>query len=124
MRCRAARRVSTDQQTTDNQRLGLERISLARLLGELTAAKAAAVAFMVATSANWRERTRACRGDIDPQSGWVHLRGTKRQMRDRRFIVAHPALSSLLRYAARHAPGEDPLFPPWANVRRDLLDAC
>jgi hypothetical protein len=27
MRCRAARRVSTDQQTTDNQRLGLERIS-------------------------------------------------------------------------------------------------
>jgi len=97
---------------------------LSRLLGELTAPKAAAVAFMVATSANWRECTRARREDIDPQSGWVHLRGTKRQTRDRRFIVAHPALLSLLRYAAEHAPGQDLLFPPWANVRRDLLEAC
>src|SRR5205823_3290976 len=70
---------------------------LSRLLGELTAPKAAAVAFMVATSANWRERTRARREDIDPDSGWVHLRGTKRQTRDRPFVVAHPALLSLLR---------------------------
>ena len=97
---------------------------LSGLLGELTAAKAAAVAFMVATSANWRECTRARREDIDPASGWVHLRGTKRQARDRRFVVAHPALSSLLRYAAEHAPGQDLLFPPWNNVRRDLLDSC
>ena len=42
---------------------------LSRLLGELTAAKAAAVAFMLATSANWRECTRARREDIDPASG-------------------------------------------------------
>src|SRR5438874_182035 len=97
---------------------------LSRLLGELTAPKAAAVAFMVATSANWRECTRARREDIDPESGWVHLRGTKSQTRDRRFVVAHPALLSLLLYAAEHAPGQDLLFPPWANVRRDLLEAC
>ena len=38
--------------------------------------------------------------------------------------MAHPALLSLLRYAAEHAPGQDLLFPPWANVRRDLLEAC
>src|SRR3954466_11000031 len=79
---------------------------------------------MVATSANWRECTRARREDIDAESGWVHLRGTKRQTRDRRFVVAHPALLSLLRYAAEHAPGQDLLFPPWTNVRRDLVDAC
>ena len=97
---------------------------LSRLLGELTAAKAAAVAFMVATSANWRECTHARRDDIDPQSGWVCLRGTKRQTRNRRFVVAHPALLSLLRYAGQHAPGQDLLFPPWTNVRRDLIDAC
>jgi len=97
---------------------------LSRLLGELTAAKAAAVALMVATSANWRECTRARREDIDPASGWVYLRGTKRQARDRRFVVAHPALLSLLRYAAQHAPGQDLLFPPWTNVRRDLIEAC
>jgi integrase len=97
---------------------------LSRLLAELTAPKAAAVAFMVATSANWRECTRAQREDIDPETGWVHLRGTKRQTRDRRFVVAHPALHGLLRYAAEHAPGQGLLFPPWTNVRRDLLDAC
>jgi integrase len=95
---------------------------LSRLLGELTAA--AAVAFMVATSAKWRECTRARREEIDLDSGWDHLRAPKRQTRDRRFVVAHPGLLSLFRYAAEHAPGQDPLFPPWTNVRRDLLDAC
>jgi len=54
----------------------------------------------------------------------VHLRGTKRQTLDRRFVVAHPALLSLLRYAAEHALGQDLLFPPWTNVRRDLIEAC
>ena len=49
---------------------------------------------------------------------------TKRQTLDRRFVVAHPALLSLLRYAAEHALGQDLLFPPWTNVRRDLIEAC
>ncbi len=97
---------------------------LSRLLGELPAPRAAAVAFMVATSANWRECTRARREDIDPASGWVYLRGTKAQTRDRRFVVAHPGCLSLLRYAAQHAPGQDLLFPPWSNVRRALAEAC
>jgi integrase len=70
---------------------------LSRLLAELTAPKAAAVAFMVATSANWRECMRARRKDTDPETGWVHLRGTKRQTRDRRFIVAHPSAPALAR---------------------------
>lgn len=97
---------------------------LLRLFGEefrLAELDAPAVDAYVRT---WRECTRARREDIDPVSGWVHLRGTKRESRDRRFIVAHPALLSLLRYAAEHAPGQDLLFPPWSNVRRDLLDAC
>jgi integrase len=92
--------------------------------GRKTFSEAAAVAFMVATSANWRECTRARREDIDPESGWVYLRGTRRQSRKRRFVVAHPALLSLLRYAVEHPPGQDLLFPPWTNVRRDLIDAC
>src|SRR3954462_348487 len=36
---------------------------LSRLLGELTVLKAAAVTFIVATSANWRLHARAARGD-------------------------------------------------------------
>ena len=97
---------------------------MAKLLAELPAPRAAAVAFMVATSANWRECTLARREDIDPASGWIHLRGTKRQMRDRRFVVAHPACLSLLRFAAEHAPGQELLFPPWSNARRALIEAC
>jgi len=97
---------------------------LNKLLAQLTAPKAAAVAFMVATSANWRECTSARREDIDPDTGWVYLRDTKAETRDRRFIVAHPGCLSLLRYAAEFAPGQDLLFPPWSNVRRDLIDAC
>jgi hypothetical protein len=94
---------------------------LSSFLGQLTAAKAAAVAFMVATSANWRECTRARREDIDPQSGWIYLRGTKRQTRDRRFVVAHPALLSLLRYAAGCASPPSPTRssrPRWATPTR------
>ena len=104
-------RAKDEELTRERARLATEgkreQQEKVRELEKADSPKAAAVAFMVATSANWRECTRARREDIDPQSGWIHLRGTKRQMRDRRFIVAHPALLSLLRYAAEHAPGED-----------------
>ena len=67
---------------------------------------------------------KARRGDVQLDSGWVHIRGTKRAARDRHILVRHPALASLLAYALEHAPGEDLLFPSWSNVRRDLLIAC
>jgi Phage integrase family len=61
---------------------------------------------------------------VQLESGWVHVRGTKRAARSRRIAIRHPALASLLGYALKHAPGEDELFPAWTNVRRDLHVAC
>src|SRR5450432_477902 len=61
---------------------------------------------------------------VQLESGWVHIRGTKRAARDRRIAIRHPALASLLTYALTHAPGQDELFPAWTNVRRDLHLAC
>jgi len=58
------------------------------------------------------EAVKARRGDVQLDSGWVHIRGTKRAARDRHILVRHPALASLLGYALKHAPGEDLLFPP------------
>jgi len=93
-------------------------------LAVLPAPRAAQVAFIVSTSACWSESVKACRADVQLDSGWVHVRGTKRAARDRRILVRHPALASLLAYALEHAPGEELLFPLWSNVRRDLLAAC
>jgi integrase len=97
---------------------------LGQLLGRLPTARAAQVAFIVATSACWSESVRARREDVQLDSGWVHVRGTKRAARNRRIAIRHPALASLLNYALKHAPGEDELFPAWTNVRRDLHLAC
>ena len=97
---------------------------LAKLLAVLPGPRAAQVAFIVSTSACWSESVKACRSDVQLDSGWVHVRGTKRAARDRRLLVRHPALASLLAYALEHAPGEELLFPLWTNVRRDLLEAC
>ncbi len=97
---------------------------LGQLLALLPPARAAQVSFIVATSACWSESVKARRGDVQLDSGWVHIHGTKRAARDRHILVRHPALASLLAYALEHAPGEDLLFPSWSNVRRDLLIAC
>ncbi len=97
---------------------------LGQLLALLPPARAAQVGFIVATSACWSEAVKARRSDVQLDSGWVHIRGTKRAARDRHILVRHPALASLLAYALKHAPGEDLLFPSWSNVRRDLLIAC
>jgi integrase len=97
---------------------------LGQLLARLPTAHAAQLAFIVATSACWSETVRARREDVQLDSGWVHVRGTKRAARNRRIAIRHPALASLLSYALKHAPGEDELFPAWTNVRRDLHLAC
>jgi integrase len=74
------------------------------LLAKLPGARAAQVAFIVATSACWSESVRARREDVQLESGWVHVRGTKRAARNRRIAIRHPALASLLGYALKHAP--------------------
>jgi integrase len=95
-----------------------------QLLALVPPARAAQVGFIVATSACWSEAVKARRGDVQLDSGWVHIRGTKRAARDRHIRVRHSALASLLGYALKHAPGENLLSPSWSNVRRDLLIAC
>lgn len=55
----------------------------------------------------------------------VLLRGTKRKTRFRTAPIVGPAQKSLIALALEHASGAGgALFLPWANVRRDLADAC
>ncbi len=98
---------------------------LKKLLAELLPDRAARVAFIVATSACWRETELAHRGDVGEGLATVLLRGTKRKTRFRTVPIVSPAQQSLLAYALEHAKGtSDALFQPWGNVRRDLADAC
>lgn len=98
---------------------------LAKLLARLLPDRAARVAFIVATSACWRETELARRGDVGEGLATVLLRGTKRRTRFRTVPIVSPAQRSLLEYALEHAKGHgDALFEPWANVRRDLAEAC
>ena len=98
---------------------------LAKLLAKLTADRAARVAFIVATSACWRETELARRADVGEGLATVLLRGTKRKTRFRTVPIVSPAQQSLLAYALEHAKGTgEALFQAWANVRRDLADAC
>jgi len=96
-----------------------------KLLHELLPDRAARVAFIVATSACWRESELARREDTGEGLATVLLRGTKRNTRFRTVPIVSPAQRSLLEYAVEHAQGTGgPLFRVWRNARRDLLEAC
>ncbi len=95
------------------------------LLAELTADRAARVAFIVATSACWRETERARCEDVDLDAGRVRIRGTKRPGRRRLVPLVSPEQRTLAAYAMRYAEGsQGALFRPWSNARRDLREAC
>ena len=104
----------------------LTRSELGKLFAELSPDRAARVAFMVATSAEWSATTRVRRADIAMDFSSVHIRGTKRATRDRVVPIATQEQLELLRYALTHAEGEgEMLFLPWNNnVGRDLHVAC
>ena len=60
---------------------------------------------------------KARRGDVQLDSGWVHIRGTKRAARDRHILVRHPALASLggpMRFSAqgRNRTTDTGIFSP------------
>ena len=95
------------------------------LIAELTPDRAARVAFILATSANWNETERARLEDINEGHTRVLIRGTKRASRHRVVPIVSQDQHTLLEFAIKHAggPGE-PLFEPWQNVRRDLDAAC
>jgi integrase len=95
------------------------------LLAQLPPDRAAQAAFIVATSANWGESCRARGEHVSDDRRFVHLVGTKTDYRERDVPIVTTEQRSLLDYALEHAQGgAGLLFNPWANVRRDLLDAC
>ncbi len=101
----------------------LSRPELQRLLAQLVPDRAARVAFIVATSACWRETERARREDV--AAGTVYIRGTKRTTRLRTVPLVTEEQRGLAAYALQHAGGRDGLlFAPWSNVRHNLEAAC
>ena len=98
---------------------------LRSLLAELPPDRAARVAFMVATSAEWGATMRALRADVSADLAQVLVRGTKRPSRWRQVPVVLAEGRNLLAYAMQHAEGTDGrLFTPWVNHGRDLKAAC
>lgn len=100
----------------------LTRSELDRLLLVLAPHRAAHVAFLVATGADWTPSLSAVAQDVELGKGIVHVRGTKTAHRARSLPIVgfmHELLARALQ------DGESPkLFRPWANVRHDLEAAC
>ena len=99
------------------------------LLAELRPGRAAWVAFAVATGANLSETQRARAEDVRIEHAWrtpqVHLRGTKRELRDRHvpvFLFWQRALLEAVWSTSVQRSGA--LFAPWMNVNRELRAAC
>ncbi len=96
---------------------------LKKLLAELLPDRAARVAFIVASSACWRETELARRADVG-EGLTVLLRGTKRKTRFRTVPIVSPAQQSLLAYALEHAKGGgDALFQGETSAAISLTPA-
>lgn len=97
------------------------------LVAVLDPPRVAFVAFALATGAELSALRRARRRDLDLRTWEVHLRGTKRETRDRVVPVVLPVCRDLLRLVVANTPagdGDGALLRPWGNVRRDLAVAC
>lgn len=89
------------------------------LIGALPPVRGATIAFIVATGATYPSETVSLRkGDVDQKTWIVHLRGTKRETRDR-FVPVVSFARRWLKMALEYLP-----LPRWSNVRRDMHDAC
>jgi integrase len=85
--------------------------------------RAARVAFVVATSAEWIATERATRADVTDDRTVVRVRGSKRETRDRETPIARPWQHDLLAIATLFAGGEgELLFRKWlhSNSIREL----
>ncbi len=106
----------------------LTRDQLGELIARLPANRAAQVTFIVATSCELGALLRARPEDVvrgaKKQIVEVHIRGTKRETRDRHVPIVTDDQIALMRFTMQHADGtEGLLFGPWSNIRRDLVDA-
>lgn len=103
----------------------LTRDELDRLLGSLRCDRAAVVAFIVATSAEWSAVGRARRDDIAADQSSVLLRGSKNAARTRAVPIVSDDQRRLLTVTLAATEGRDgALFAPWGNARRELHAAC
>ena len=97
-----------------------------RLLPKLLPDAAAAVAFILATSAEDAGLQRALRDDIpedlDSADVRIHVRGSKNDRRDRKVPIVTDEQRLLIAYAKKHAQGRDgKLFRSLGNLRHELL---
>lgn len=112
-------RYGTGYQPTEQW---VDEADLWAVMRALPPGRAAWIAFVVATGANTGDVERARREDIT-ESG-IRVRGTKTSARPR-MVPRLSTFAELIAFAEKHADGEPPrLFRPWANVRRDLAEAC
>lgn len=109
----------------------LTRAELDRVLADLIEKRArcdraARVAFVVATSAEWSATVRARREDVSADRAFVHVRGEKRDTRARDVPIVRDWQRELLAIALEHADGDDGLlFRPWTNSNSNReLDWC
>lgn len=96
----------------------LSRVEVKAVLKELPKDRAAIVAFIVATGATFpSEVYRVRTEDVKPskKNPTVHIRGTKRETRDRTFVVPRDR-REYFKMAVPFVP-----FRRWTNANRDLL---
>lgn len=105
-----------------------EREELQALVPCLPPNSAAAVCFILATSAESSALERAVRSDVPgpkDASPRIHVRGSKNARRDRTVPIVSNEQLVLLEFVRTHAQGKDgKLFASLANLRRDLADAA
>ena len=95
------------------------------IIRQLPDDRAAAVAFMVATGAEWSAVERAERADVAVDHSCVLIRGKKRITRWRQVPIVTPLARGVLAFALAKGEGQDgALFTRWPNVRRDIHNAC
>ena len=95
----------------------LKPVELHALLGELTADRAARVAFIVATSANWGESEAATSADVAADLSTVRINGAKTKFRERIVPIVAEWQRSLLKHALDCVTeGGRSLFTKWLNV--------
>ena len=105
------------------------RAEVLRILPHMLPDSVAAVAFILATSAEDSALHRAVREDIptdmDAANLRVHVRGSKNDRRDRWVPIVSDEQRLLLAHAAAHAQGVDgKLFRSLGNLRHELLAAA
>lgn len=90
-------------------------------IGQLLPHRGAAVAFAIATAADFSSIFTAELADVT--DGFVLVRGTKTGGR-RRHVPRVAVMEPFLRHALANAPETGPLFAEWGNMPRDVRLAC